>query len=192
MRSTITSASSSGASVDPALAVAAGPSTTSSSTTASTTALQATSDDDKPVIDGECNRWRLVPGDLDHPHAEPCIMSSLPGTPERPCLPSIEVAVPGTLLLLVGLVAASGAGEMLVWYTIRGNGILAYLLLTASVVAGLLMTNKTLPPGQARVDLFDVHSFTALPAIVFSTGLVLALTARRIATARRPRPAKAA
>jgi predicted ferric reductase len=104
-------------------------------------------------------------------------MSSLPRTYDRPRLPSTELALPGVLLLFVGLIAASGAGEMLVWYTIRGSGILAYLLLTTSVVAGLLMTNKTLPPGQARVDVFDVHSFTALLAIVFSGvhGLALLL-----------------
>jgi predicted ferric reductase len=66
---------------------------------------------------------------------------------------------------------------MLVWYTIRATGIIAYLLLTASVVAGLMMTNRALPAGQPRVDLFDVHSFTALLAIVFGGvhGLALLL-----------------
>lgn len=80
-------------------------------------------------------------------------------------------------LTIVAAITATGAGESLVWYTIRGTGIIAYLLLTLSVVAGLLMTNKALPAGQPRVDLFDLHSFTALLALIFSGvhGLALLL-----------------
>ncbi len=104
-------------------------------------------------------------------------MSTLSPTFDRPRLPSIEWLIPAAILLAVGAIAASSAGEMLIWYTIRATGILAFLLLTTSVVAGLLMTNRALPAGQPRVDLFDVHSFTALLAIVFSSvhGLALLL-----------------
>lgn len=106
-------------------------------------------------------------------------MSSLSSSLSRPSLPSIEWLLPAAVLLVVGVIAVSSAGEMLIWYTIRATGILAYLLLTASVVAGLMMTNRTLPAGQPRVDLFDVHAFTALLAIVFSGvhGLALLLDA---------------
>jgi predicted ferric reductase len=104
-------------------------------------------------------------------------MSSLQQSFEQPRLPSIEWLIPAALLVVVSTVVVSSAGEMLVWYTIRASGILAFLLLTASVVAGLLMTNRALPVGQPRVDLFDLHSFTALLAIVFSGvhGLALLL-----------------
>jgi predicted ferric reductase len=104
-------------------------------------------------------------------------MSTVPQVSERPKQPPIEWLAPSAILLVVATIAISSAGEMLVWYTIRATGIIAYLLLTASVVAGLMMTNRALPAGQPRVDLFDVHSFTALLAIVFGSvhGLALLL-----------------
>jgi predicted ferric reductase len=59
-------------------------------------------------------------------------------------------------------VLASGASSQTIWYIIRASGIIAFALLTLSVCAGLLITNRVLPSGQPRVDAFEVHNFTAL------------------------------
>jgi sulfoxide reductase heme-binding subunit YedZ len=95
----------------------------------------------------------------------------------------LDQATPSPLLLLVPLLAlvldvavvASGFSSQTVWYVIRASGIVAYVLLTLSVLAGLTITNRVLPSGQPRVDAFEVHSFTALLIFGFVSVHVVAL-----------------
>jgi methionine sulfoxide reductase heme-binding subunit len=56
------------------------------------------------------------------------------------------------------------------WYVARAGGILAFVLLTGSVVAGLLMSGRARLPGWPRFALEDVHRFLGL-----LTGAFLAL-----------------
>ncbi len=65
------------------------------------------------------------------------------------------------------------------WYLARGSGIVAYLLLWASVALGLIVTNKlsrVWPGGPAAVDL---HQFTSLLALAFAVFHALILLGDR-------------
>ncbi|HXH21688.1 MAG TPA: hypothetical protein VNN10_06635 [Dehalococcoidia bacterium] len=62
-----------------------------------------------------------------------------------------------------------------VWYFVRASGISAYGLLTLTVVGGLVVSNRTLPGGQARADVFDAHQFLALLSLGTSGLHALAL-----------------
>jgi sulfoxide reductase heme-binding subunit YedZ len=88
---------------------------------------------------------------------------------------ALSLLVPAASLLLVLAVTASGAGSTTVWYVIRAAGIVAYLLLTLSVVAGLGVRNRTMPPGRSRVDLFEVHTFLSLLVLGFASFHALTL-----------------
>jgi predicted ferric reductase len=72
-------------------------------------------------------------------------------------------------------VVGSGASSQTVWQVIRASGIIAYVLLTVSVAAGLLITNRVLPVGRSRVDAFEIHSFTALLVMGFVSIHIVAL-----------------
>ena len=50
------------------------------------------------------------------------------------------------------------------WYVARAGGLLAFMLLTASVVAGLLLSGKARLEGWPRFALEDVHRFLGLLA----------------------------
>ena len=50
------------------------------------------------------------------------------------------------------------------WYVARAGGLLAFVLLTASVVAGLLLSGKARLEGWPRFALEDVHRFLGLLA----------------------------
>jgi methionine sulfoxide reductase heme-binding subunit len=54
-----------------------------------------------------------------------------------------------------------------VWYAARAGGILAYLLLTASVCLGLLMSGKARLQRWPRFALEDVHRFLGILAGIF-------------------------
>ena len=54
-----------------------------------------------------------------------------------------------------------------VWYAARAGGILAYLLLTASVCLGLLMSGKARLKQWPRFALEDVHRFLGILAGIF-------------------------
>ena len=63
-----------------------------------------------------------------------------------------------------------------IWYVERAGGILAYALLTGSVVLGLLLSGKAKLPGWPRFALEDVHRFVGLLAgtfIVIHVGALL-------------------
>ena len=53
------------------------------------------------------------------------------------------------------------------WYIARAGGTLAYLLLTSSVVVGLLLSNKAQGKRWPRFALEDVHRFLGLLTGVF-------------------------
>jgi predicted ferric reductase len=52
------------------------------------------------------------------------------------------------------------------WYLTRAAGIVAYLLLFASVALGLVMTTDLLPRRLERFRVFDLHRFVAVLALV--------------------------
>ena len=54
-----------------------------------------------------------------------------------------------------------------VWYVERAGGILAYALLTGSVILGLLLSGKAKLSGWPRFALEDVHRFVGLLAGTF-------------------------
>jgi methionine sulfoxide reductase heme-binding subunit len=51
---------------------------------------------------------------------------------------------------------------VIVWYVARAGGILAYALLSGSVILGLSLSLKTKLPGWPRFALEDVHRFVGL------------------------------
>jgi predicted ferric reductase len=62
------------------------------------------------------------------------------------------------------------------WYVARAGGILAFVLLTTAVVAGLLMSGRARMPAWPRFALEDVHRFLGLLAgsfIVLHVGALL-------------------
>ena len=87
----------------------------------------------------------------------------------------LHYLAPLLALLLDVIVVASGASSQTTWYVIRASGIVAFVLLTLSVAAGLLITNKVLPSGRPRVDAFEVHNFAALLDLGFVSIHIVAL-----------------
>ena len=83
--------------------------------------------------------------------------------------------LPAIALALDVAVATSGASSQTVWYVIRAAGVIAYVLLAATVVCGLLISNRLLPAGRIRVDFFETHSFMALLVLAFGSFHALAL-----------------
>jgi sulfoxide reductase heme-binding subunit YedZ len=53
---------------------------------------------------------------------------------------------------------------MIVWYVARAGGILAYLLLSGSVILGLLLAGRAKLPGWPRFAVEDIHRFVGLLA----------------------------
>jgi len=56
---------------------------------------------------------------------------------------------------------------MTIWYIARAGGILAYALLSASVILGLLLSGRSRLPGWPRFALEDVHRFVGMLAGAF-------------------------
>jgi methionine sulfoxide reductase heme-binding subunit len=86
-----------------------------------------------------------------------------------------QFLLPLAALVLDVSIASSGVSSQTVWYVIRAAGVIAYVLLALTVVCGLLISNRLLPAGRLRVDLFEVHSFTALLVLAFGSFHALAL-----------------
>ncbi len=61
------------------------------------------------------------------------------------------------------MIAATG----IAWYAARAGGMLAYLLLTASVAVGLLLSGRARLPRWPRFALEDVHRFLGILAGTF-------------------------
>lgn len=51
---------------------------------------------------------------------------------------------------------------MIVWYVARAGGILGYVLLSGSVIVGLLMSGRAKLPGWPRFAVEDIHRFVGL------------------------------
>src|SRR5205814_5890592 len=71
---------------------------------------------------------------------------------------------------LAGRPSARGmilAAENYTWYAARAGGMLAFVLVTASVVAGLLLSGRAKLEGWPRFVLEDVHRFLGLLAGAF-------------------------
>jgi predicted ferric reductase len=100
-------------------------------------------------------------------------MSSIPVRTEGEEL--LDGAVPSFLHLVIPALAlaldiafiSTEFSSNTVWYLIRASGVVAHVLLTLSIISGLLITNRVLPSGQPRVDAFEVHDFTALLTLAF-------------------------
>ena len=56
---------------------------------------------------------------------------------------------------------------MIVWYVARAGGMLAYLLLSSSVILGLLLSTKAKLPGWPRFAVEDVHRFVGILVATF-------------------------
>ena len=56
---------------------------------------------------------------------------------------------------------------MTIWYIARAGGILAYALLSASVILGLLLSGRSRLPGWPRFAVEDVHRFVGMLAGAF-------------------------
>ena len=54
-----------------------------------------------------------------------------------------------------------------VWYAARAGGVVSYLLVSASVLAGILLAGKVRVPGLPRFAVEDVHRFLGLLAGLF-------------------------
>ena len=67
------------------------------------------------------------------------------------------------------------ADSQTVWYVIRATGVIAYALLAASVIVGLLITGRAVPGGRPRVDVYEIHTFTSLLALAFGATHALTL-----------------
>jgi predicted ferric reductase len=59
-------------------------------------------------------------------------------------------------------------GEHTYWFLTRAAGIVAYLLLFASVALGLVMTTDLFPRRLERFRVFDLHRFVAILALIMS------------------------
>jgi sulfoxide reductase heme-binding subunit YedZ len=59
------------------------------------------------------------------------------------------------------------ASTTAVWYAARAGGVLAYLLVSASVLAGILLAGKKRVPGFPRFAVEDVHRFLGILAGLF-------------------------
>ncbi len=82
---------------------------------------------------------------------------------------AFHILAPIAALLFVIGVVASGASTSTVWYVIRATGMIAFVLLAVSAIVGLLITNKLVPSGRPRVDLFETHTFVSLLALAFTS-----------------------
>jgi len=63
-------------------------------------------------------------------------------------------------------VPAAGS-RVIVWYVARAGGILAYVLLSGSVILGLLLAGRAKLPGWPRFAVEDIHRFVGLLAGTF-------------------------
>jgi len=78
---------------------------------------------------------------------------------------AFHIWLPAFALLAAVTFALSGAGQHTTWYVVRAAGIVSYVLVTLTVAGGLLISNRALPVGQPRVDVYEVHRFISLLAI---------------------------
>jgi sulfoxide reductase heme-binding subunit YedZ len=88
-------------------------------------------------------------------------------SPDQPADTTLaaQFGLPALALVAALVFAVSGAGANTVWYVVRATGVVAYGLITLTVVGGLLVSNRSLPAGRPRVDVYEAHRFVSLLAI---------------------------
>jgi hypothetical protein len=78
----------------------------------------------------------------------------------------------------------AAAGPSAVWYLTRGTGLVALLLLTASVVLGVLQVQRWSPPGSPRFVVVTLHRAVSLLVVVLVCVHVLTAVLDRFAPIR--------
>jgi hypothetical protein len=78
----------------------------------------------------------------------------------------------------------AAAGPSALWYLTRGTGVVALLLLTASVVLGVLQVQRWSPPGSPRFMVVTLHRAVSLLVVVLVCVHVLTAVLDRFATIR--------
>jgi hypothetical protein len=78
------------------------------------------------------------------------------------------------------LLAAAGNGKAL-WFATRGTGVVALLLLTGSLVLGVLFSARSRPPGLPRFVVATLHRNLSLLAVAFVTAHVVTAVADHFA-----------
>jgi predicted ferric reductase len=93
---------------------------------------------------------------------------------------AVVVAVDIALIILPQLIpgmvdSISGENAKVYWYLSRGSAIVAYILLWASMVLGLLMTNKMARYWPGAPTAYDLHQYVSLLGMGFVLfhGLIL-------------------
>src|SRR5436190_8351911 len=69
------------------------------------------------------------------------------------------------------------ANNQLWWYTARSSGVVAWIMLTASVLAGLALSTRVLGARPRPNWLLDLHRFVGAAAVVFVGVHVVSLVA---------------
>ncbi len=78
----------------------------------------------------------------------------------------------------------AAAGPSALWYLTRGTGLVALLLLTASVVLGILQVQRWSPPGSPRFMVVTLHRAVSLLVVVLLCVHVLTAVLDRFAPIR--------
>lgn len=86
-----------------------------------------------------------------------------------------QILAPLTAVVVVAMSLLVTADSSTTWYIIRSTGVIAYVLLALSVIAGLLISQRAAPAGRTRLDLFEMHAFLSLVAIAFGSIHAVAL-----------------
>ncbi|HYG60670.1 MAG TPA: ferric reductase-like transmembrane domain-containing protein [Symbiobacteriaceae bacterium] len=95
-----------------------------------------------------------------------------------PSLPWVGIAALGAATFGAGAVIAGQAslqGLLHPWYLTRAAGIIAFLLLWASVCAGLLQSTQFLKGASSPLANIDIHTFLSLGALYATTFHVVIL-----------------
>src|SRR5438477_4425379 len=111
----------------------------------------------------------------DDVHTDEGVVTTPEETLEESQPSAFQLGAPLAAFAVVIAVVASGADSQTVWYVIRATGVIAYALLAASVIVGLLITGRAVPGGRPRIDVYEVHTFTSLLALAFGATHALTL-----------------
>jgi hypothetical protein len=108
-------------------------------------------------------------------HEDQGVLTTPEETLERSQPSAFQLGAPLAAFAMVIAIVVSGADSQTVWYVIRATGVIAYTLLAASAIVGLLISGRAVPGGRPRVDVYEVHTFTSLLALAFGAAHALTL-----------------
>ena len=103
----------------------------------------------------------------------------------QPGLPWVGIGALGAALFTAGLVIAGGVdlpSLLHAWYLTRAAGLLAFVLLWASLVAGLLQSTQFLKGTASPLANIDLHTYLSLAALYTTTFHVVILLFDRYVT----------